>query len=98
MCHKGFWNIEVNPPALLFLSHLCFDDKARKVGAILKMLGVKTMSLGSWGRGIEFTAQFRRKVHALARQVGITVLDITNWMAVKGGYGGLHAICVWNST
>ena len=62
--------------------------KARKVGAILKMLGVKTISLGSWGRGIEFTAQFHRKVHALARQFGITRRDITNWQAVKNGYGG----------
>jgi hypothetical protein len=69
--------------------------KARKVGAILKMLGVKTMSLGNWGRGIEFTAQFRRKVHALARQFGISRRDVTNWMAAKGGYGGTACdLCV----
>lgn len=61
---------------------------ARKVGAILKILGVKTMSLGNWGRGIEFSPQFHRKAHALARQFAITRRDITNWMAVKGGYGG----------
>lgn len=60
----------------------------RKVGAVLKMLGVKTMSLGSWGRGFESTPQLRRKAHVLARQFGITRRDITNWMAVKGGYGG----------
>ena len=62
--------------------------KPRKVSAILKNLRVKTISLGSWGRGIELTAHFRRKAHNLARQFGITRRDITNWMAVKGGYGG----------
>src|SRR5262249_10819110 len=51
---------------------------------ILKNLGVKTASLGSWGHGIELTMHFRRKAHALARQFGITRRDITNWMAVKG--------------
>jgi len=34
--------------------------KPRKVGAILKNLGVKAASLGSWGRGIELTMHFRR--------------------------------------
>jgi hypothetical protein len=63
--------------------------KPRKVGAILKKnLGVKTISLGNWGRGIELTAHFHRKAHILARQFGITRRDVTNWMAVKGGYGG----------
>jgi hypothetical protein len=61
---------------------------ARKVGAVLKILGIRTRPLGSWGRGIELTPQFRRKVHALAGQFGITLRDVTNWMAVKGGYGG----------
>ena len=62
--------------------------KSRQVGVILKNLGVKTASLGSWGRGIELTAHFRRKAHALARQFGITRRDITNWIAVKAGYAG----------
>jgi hypothetical protein len=61
---------------------------ARKVGAVLKTLKIKTRSLGNWGRGIELTPQFRRNVHALARQFGITLRDVTNWMAVKGSYGG----------
>lgn len=61
---------------------------ARKVGATLNRLGIKTKDLGSWGRGIELTPEIRRKVHALARQFGITLADVTNWMAVKGGYGG----------
>jgi hypothetical protein len=61
---------------------------ARKVGAVLKTLGVKTVQLGSWGRGIELTPPFRRKVHLLARQLGITRRDVTNWMAVKAGYAG----------
>jgi energy-coupling factor transporter ATP-binding protein EcfA2 len=66
------------------------DLSPRKVGAVLKVLGLKTVQLGSWGRGIELTPAFRRRVHMLARQFGITRRDITNWMAVKEGYAG-HA-------
>ncbi len=62
--------------------------KARRVGAIMKALGLKTKRLGSWGRGIQKTLGFRRKVHELARCFGITRRDITNWMAVKSGCGG----------
>jgi hypothetical protein len=51
-------------------------------------LGIKTIRLGSWGRGFEFNRQLDRKAHALARDFGITQLDINSWMAVKSGYGG----------
>ncbi len=61
---------------------------ARRVGAILKTLGVKTERLGNWGRGIECTLQFHRKIHALARNFGITRREITSWMAVKSENGG----------
>jgi hypothetical protein len=62
--------------------------KPRRVGAILKSLGIKTKRLGSWGRGFEFDPQLDRKAHALARDFGITRREITSWMAVKSGYGG----------
>jgi energy-coupling factor transporter ATP-binding protein EcfA2 len=61
---------------------------SRRVGAILKTLGIKTKRLGSWGRGFEFDRQLSRKAHALARAFGITRLEITSWMAVKSGNGG----------
>lgn len=62
--------------------------KPRKVGAILKGLGVRTISLGRWGRGFVHTPQLRRKAHELARQFGVSRRDINDWMTVKSGYAG----------
>jgi hypothetical protein len=65
--------------------------KPRKVGAILKNLGVKTISLGNWGRGIELTVHFRR--------LGPAVRDYATRHheldGRQGGYGGTACdLCV----
>jgi hypothetical protein len=63
--------------------------KPRRIGSILSgSLGIKTQRLGSCGRGIHISHQYRRQVHRLAQHFGITRREITNWMAVKAGYGG----------
>lgn len=62
--------------------------KARRVGSILRSLGIYTERLGSWGRGIRICPQHQRQVHRLAYTFGITRRDTTGWMALKGGYGG----------
>lgn len=62
--------------------------KPRRIGAILKALGIHTERLGNWGRGIRISYRYRRQVHGLAQQFGITQRDVTSWMAVKAGYGG----------
>jgi len=68
------------------------DDRnftAKRVGVILRSLGIKTERLGSWGRGICISPHHQRQVHALAQRFGITRRDMTGWMALKNGYGGL---------
>jgi hypothetical protein len=62
---------------------------AKRVGIILRSLGIKTERLGSWGRGICINPHHQRQVHRLAHAFGITRRDTTGWMALKGGYGGL---------
>ena len=63
--------------------------KPRRVGSILRSLGIKTERLGSWGRGICISPNHRRQVHRLAQSFRITRRDTTGWMALKNGYGGL---------
>jgi hypothetical protein len=62
--------------------------KPRRVGSILRSLGIHTERLGSWGRGICISPHHQRQVHGLAQNLGITRRDTSNWMAVKVGYGG----------
>jgi len=62
--------------------------KPRRVGSILRSLGIHTERLGSWGRGIYISPLHQRHVHGLAQSFGITRRDTTGWMALKDGYGG----------
>ena len=62
--------------------------KPRRVGSILRSLGIHTERLGSWGRGICISPHHQRQVHRLAHTFRITRRDTSNWMAVKVGSGG----------
>jgi hypothetical protein len=62
---------------------------ARKAGAILKSLGIKSESLGNLGRGVRFTQPFRRTIHELARQLGIDRSHIATLAGLDHGYGGV---------
>ena len=62
---------------------------ARKVGAILRSLGLKTKRLGSFGRGLVFTQALIRRIHEVARNLGMDRKCITNEMALEAGNGGL---------
>jgi len=44
-----------------------FSLSARRVGAVLKSLGIKTARIGNLGRGLKITPGFHRKVHEVAR-------------------------------
>jgi hypothetical protein len=44
---------------------------ARKAGAVLQALGIKTRKLGNRGRGLVLNLPFQRKIHHLAREFGI---------------------------
>ncbi len=93
-CHRKGGEVSVGELAdhvnqrRLFAEEECLF-KARGISPFLKNLGIKTIRLGSWGRGVEFNLEFRRKVHALAKRFGITRREITGWMALKSGNGGL---------
>jgi hypothetical protein len=66
--------------------------KARKVGGVLKSLGVRAKPLGRNGRGLKFTSVLKRKIHEIAAQLGIDRRAIATSAALEFGYGG--APCV----
>jgi hypothetical protein len=65
-----------------------FRISARKIGAVLKSLGVRTESLGSLGRGLLFTPAMKRQIHAVARHLGISRGMIATQQGLEAGYGG----------
>jgi len=66
----------------------------RRVGAVLKSLGIKTRRIGNLGRGLMFTPGFHRKVHEVARQLGMDRTHIASISGVENGYGGAPcALC-----
>jgi hypothetical protein len=65
---------------------------AKKVGLVLKSLGVRTALLGRMGRGLKLTSDLKRKIHELAAQLGIDRRAIAASTALEFGYGG--APCV----
>jgi hypothetical protein len=66
----------------------------RRVGAVLKSLGIKTRRIGNLGRGLMFTPGFHRKVHEVARQLGMDRTHIASIPGVENGYGGAPcALC-----
>jgi hypothetical protein len=61
---------------------------ARKVGDVLKSLGVRTERLSRLGRGLTLTLAVKRKIHEVARQLSIDRRSITSRAALEQGYGG----------
>jgi hypothetical protein len=62
--------------------------QARRVGAIMRTLGVRTKSLGNLGRGIELTPDVREQIHGLAQRMGITRKDLLNLFGGEPEFGG----------
>jgi len=68
--------------------------KARKIGATIKSLDIKTQLLGNIGRGLRFTSILREKIHELARQFGFDRRNLTPLSSADYGYGGVPcALC-----
>ena len=65
-----------------------FRLSARKAGATLKSLGVRTERLGRLGRGLRFGSALRRQIHEIAMQLGIDRRTIAPLTALEQGYGG----------
>jgi hypothetical protein len=59
----------------------------RRVGNILRSLGLPTSRLGSWGRGVRLE-EVRKPVHALFRPFGLLKAHTLDWQTVQAGYGG----------
>jgi hypothetical protein len=67
---------------------------ARKVGSALRSVGLTTKRFGNLGRGLEFSQAVMRKIHEIARRLGIDRRLTTNDYAVDAGEGGLEcALC-----
>jgi hypothetical protein len=63
--------------------------KDRKVGAILKPLGLRTKDLGRHGRGLEFTIALKRLIHQIAQRMGINRRTIATLRGLEVGFGGV---------
>jgi hypothetical protein len=69
-----------------------FRISARKVGSVLKSLGLKTETLGGLGRGLLFGPAMRRQIHAVARHLGISRRTIAPQQGLEAGYGGRRCL------
>jgi hypothetical protein len=65
----------------------------RRGGLVLRSLGLRTVRLGRWGRGLRITPGLGRKVHEIARQLGIDRRTIPTVEGLESGYGGLQCAC-----
>jgi hypothetical protein len=72
-----------------------FRISARKIGSVLKSLGLRTEALGSLGRGLLFTPAMSKQIHAVARRLGISRRTIATSQGLEAGYGGRSClVCV----
>ena len=61
---------------------------AKKVGMVLKSLGLSTTRLGRSGRGFTLTADLKRKIHEIAAHLGIDRRALATMWALQTDYGG----------
>jgi len=69
-----------------------FRISARKIGSVLKSLGLRTESLGGLGRGLLFTPSMNKQIHAVARHLGISRRTIATSQGLEAGYGGRRCL------
>lgn len=55
-----------------------FNPKPRKVGDILRSLGLNTQQLGSLGRGLESSSKLKDQIHEIGKSLGICAGDLLN--------------------
>ncbi len=65
---------------------------AKKVGLVLRGLGLRTTSLGRMGRGLKLTLALKRKIHEIAGCLGIDRRAIAPLAALEAGYGGVPCL------
>ena len=69
-----------------------FRISARKIGSVLKSLGLQTEALGSLGRGLLFTPAMNKQIHTVARRLGVSRRTIATPQGLEAGYGGRHCV------
>jgi hypothetical protein len=67
-----------------------FTLSAKKVGTVLKALGLPTTRLGRSGRGLKLTPSMKVKIHEVAAQMGIDRRTVAERMALEINYGGVR--------
>jgi len=99
LCHEGLASGRVVSDVLVggVASHVNrrlefrgedFRLGARKIGVALKSLGLRTEKLGRLGRGLRLSAVLNRRIHEIAKQMGIDRRSIAPLAALENGYGG----------
>jgi hypothetical protein len=62
--------------------------KPRRVGELVRGLGLRTEKLGNQGRGLRLTLAKREKVHQLAQRLGLKATDFLSWDDEDARWGG----------
>lgn len=69
-----------------------FRISARKIGSVLKSLGLNTETLGSLGRGLLFTPAMNKQIHTVAQRLGVSRRTIATPQGLEAGYGGRRCL------
>src|ERR1700674_2628799 len=65
---------------------------AKKVGMVVRGLGLPTTRLGRSGRGLTLTDGVKQKIHEVAAQLGIDRRTLATMMALRIDYGGARCV------
>ena len=60
----------------------------RRVGGLVRSLGLRTETLGNQGRGLRLTLAKKEKIHQLAQRLGLKATDFLSWDDEDARWGG----------
>lgn len=88
MSHEGRSSASAGGIALAMERWGGCNYSPRRTGSMVRSLRLKTISLGSIGRGILLEPSTRRSIHRLARDFGLRLSDILDSNTVRAGNAG----------
>lgn len=93
VCHQSCGTLTMGGLAIEVLQTLInavetYKLEPRKVGDIVRALGIQTQSLGNQGRGLRLTQEVVKLIHEGAKGLGLTRSDILPPETADAGYGG----------
>lgn len=65
-----------------------FQFSAKKIGVVLRGLGIRPISLGNLGNGLRYTSVVKEQIHKLARRFDIDRRAVVYSGGLEAGYGG----------